>query len=629
MDPDHLDRQMDDLLLTGDSNGTQATAPDFCFDEYEAWLAIIPAVADTTTAANIINEDEEMVDAVLAPCWGPYRGAPDFDSDDDDSVTNEESPISDPFVPSGLWTSGMDEGLASLDLVGSSQVPNAGVEYVTEAIAQYTVTPAKDIIIIDEQQRSQEDVDMVELQRLLFPVIVYNNMTEPEEPTDNATELNRPIPPVLEMTEPEEPLPTVVYATGFEGSISHVVEMAEPEEPISPVDDTVPDAAPNSPDHSVSPPRTPYMGEDDEDWDEQDGSIDLEDMFDFMLERTPPQTPTRARSTSGSAAEFSGEDSPSLELCPASFVRSPGSSLADELEAAMLAATPPRSFSRPPSPDQDVARWAFPSDMVDNSVGAATNLSLNDLFNNRPTIEASNPPTETAADDVSNENPASTDCTTGPDSVTEAQEPASEDHTQAGSSESPDEDTTLASEAVVDEEQQPETEPPTPVTIPTIIVTPEPNRMKEVEVAPIRMGGLLLPGGNLVLPATPAPMTPLPQQVKTPDAEELQRQKDESLARDLRNVMRRRRPASIFHPKLPQKSSALIRSPAAAEREAQLRSPQSFHALSRAGSDANGGVNAEDEGAAKVILASPAVMKAIRASEAQRDVLHEGNADER
>ncbi|EHK40468.1 hypothetical protein TRIATDRAFT_322900 [Trichoderma atroviride IMI 206040] len=628
MDPDQLDRQMDDLLLSGDSNGTQPTAADSWFDEYEAWLATIPAVADTTTtAANIIDEDEEMLDAGLVPCWGSYRGAPDFDSDDDDSVTDEESPFSDFFVPSGLWASGMDEELASLDLVGS-EVPDAGVEYVTAAIAQYTLTPVEDIIIIDEQQRSQEDVDMVELQRLLFPVIVFNNMTEPEEPTDNATELNRPIPPVIEMTEPEEPFPTVVYATGFEGSISHVVEMAEPEEPISPVDDIVPDAAPNSPDPSVSPPRTPYMGEDDEDWAEQEGSIDLEEMFDFMLERTPPQTPTRARSTSDEAAEFSGEDSPPLELSPTSLVLSPGSSLADELEAAMLAATPPRSFSRSPSPDEDFALWAFPSDMVDNSAGAATNLSLNDLFNNRQTIEA-NPPTETAADDVSNENPASTDCTTGPDSVTEAQEPPSEDHTQAGSSESPNEDATLASEAVVGEEQQPETEPPTPVTIPTIIITPEPNRMKEVEVAPIRMGGLLLPGGNLVLPATPAPMIPLPQQVKTPDAEELQKQKDESLARDLRNVMRRRRPASIFHPKLPQKSSALIRSPEAAEREAQLRSPQSFHALSRAGSDADGGVDAEDEGAAQVILASPAVMKAIRASEAQRDVLHEGNADER
>lgn len=599
MDPDLLDRQMNDLL-SGAPKGTLPTAADSWFDEYEAWLATIPAVADTTPAANIVDEDEEMADAGLAPRWGSYRGAPPSDSDND-SVTDEESPFSDFWVPTGLRVSGMDEELASLDLVGS-EVFDTEIEFLTVAIAQFALISVEDMIIIEEQQRSQEDVDMVELQR--------------------------PIPPVIEMTEPEEPTPTVVDTTGLNGSISYVVEMTEPEEPIPPVDDIVPDAAPNSPRQSVSPPRTPYMGADDEDWDEQEGSIDLEEMFDFMLERTPPQTPTRARSTSESEAEFSDEDSHSFVLSPTSLVLSPGSSLADELEAAMLAATPPRSFSRSPSPDQDVPLWAFPLDMVDNSGGTATNLSLNDLFNIRQTIEA-NPPTESAADDLSNEDPAPTDCIPGPDSVTEAQEPAPEDHTQAGSSESPDEDATLASEAVVGEEQQPETEPPTPVTIPTIIITPEPSRMKQVEVAPIRMGGLLLPGGNLFLPATPAPMTPLPQQVKTPDAEELKKQKEESLARDLRNVMRRRRPASLFHPKLPQKSSALIRSPDAAEREAQLRSPQSFQALSRAGSDADGGADAEDEGAARVTFASPAVMKAIRASEVQRDVLHEGNADER
>ncbi|KAL7919650.1 hypothetical protein ACQKWADRAFT_329450 [Trichoderma austrokoningii] len=638
-DPDQLDRQLDDLLFSGASNGAQPTATDSWFGEYEAWLATIPADADTTAAANniIIDEDEEMADAVFDPKWDSYRGAPDFDSDNEDSVTDEESPISDPFVLPGPWASGIDEGMASLDLVGSSSiVPDTDIELITAAIAQYDLRPVKDTtttttIIIDEQQRSQEDVDMAELQRLLSPVIVFNNMTAPEEPADNATELNRPIPPVIEMTEPEEPTPTVVvYATGFEGCI----EMAEPEEPTPPVDDVVPDAAPNSPAKSVSSPRTPYMGEDDEDWDEEEDSIDLEDMFDFMLERTPPQTPTRAaRSTSEDRVVFSGEASPELAPSPSQLVLSPGSSLIDELEAAFLLPTPPRTIFRSPSPDQDVPRWAFPPDMVDNSAGVATNLSLNELFNNnRPTVEA-NPPTESAADDLSNEKPTPTDRAPGPDSVTEAQEPTSEDHTQAGSSESPDDDNaTLASEAAVvgKEQQQPETEPPTPVTIPTIIITPEPSRTKEVEVAPIRMGGLLLPGGNLILPATPAPMTPLSQQtVKIPDAEELKKQKEESLARDLRNVMRRRQPASVFHRKLPQKSSALIRSPDAAEREAQLRSPQSFHALSRAGSDANGGADAVDEGAAKVILASPAVMKAIRASEAQREVLHEGNADER
>ncbi|KAL6904737.1 hypothetical protein GGI43DRAFT_432129 [Trichoderma evansii] len=623
MDPDLLDCHIDDLLA-GASNGTLPIAADSWFDEYEAWLATIPAVADFTPAANIVDEDEVMQDAGLTLRWGSYREAPPSDSDDD-SVTDEEPPFSEFFVPAGLRVRGLDEAMASLDPV-SSEVPDAEVEFLTAALAQLALTSAEDIVIIKEQQRSQENVDMVELQKPIPPVIVID-MAEPEEPTDNATELNRPIPPLIEMTEPEEPTPTVVDTTELNGSISHVVEMAEPEEPIPPVDDIVPDAA-HSPKQCVSSPRSPYMGEDDEDWNEQEDSIDLEAMFDFMLERTPPQTPTRARSTSESEAGFSGEGSPSLELSPTSLVLSPGSSLADELEAAMLAATPPRSFSRSPSPDQVAPLWAFPPDMVDNSAGTATNLSLNDLFNIRRTVEA-NPPTESAADDLSRVDLALTDFVSGPDSVTEAQEPAPEDHTQAGSSESPDDDATLASEAVVGEEQQPETEPPTPVTIPTIIVTPEPSRMKEVEVAPIRMGGLVLPGGNLVLPAAPAPMTLLPQQVKTPDAEKLKKQKEESLARDLRNAMRRRRPASIFHPKLPQKSSALIRSPDAAEREAQLRSPQSFQALSRAGSDADGGANAEDEGAAKVILASPAVMKAIRASEAQREVLHEGNADER
>lgn len=597
MDPDLLDRQMDDLLA-GASKGTLPTAVDSWFDEYEAWLATIPAVADVTPAANILDEDEMMQDARLTPRWGTYREALLSDSDDD-SVTDEEPPFSEFFVPAGLWVPGLDEEMASLDLVGS-EVFDTEVKFLAAAFARLALISVEDIII-EEQQRSQEDVDMVELQKPIPPVNVFD-MTELGEPTDNATGLNR--------------------------SISHVVEMTEPKEPIPPVDDIVPDAAPNSPTQSVSSPRLPYMGEDDEDWNEQEDSIDLEAMFDFMLERTPPQTPTRARSTSGSEAEFSGEGSPSLELSPTSLVLSPGSSLADELEIAMLAATPPRSFSRSPSPDQDAPLWAFPPDMVDNSTGTATNLSLNDLFNIRRTIEA-NPSTESAADDLSREELAPTDCVSGPDSVTEAQEPASEDHTQAGSSESPDDDTTLASEVVVGEEQQPETDPPTPATIPTIIVTPEQNRMKQVEVAPIRMGGLLLPGVNLILPATPAPMTLLPQQVKTPDAEELKKQKEESLARDLRNVMRRRRPASIFHPKLPQKSSALIRSPDAAEREAQLRSPQPFQALSRAGSGADGGADAEDEGAAKVILASPTVMKAIRASEAQREVLHKGNADER
>ncbi|UKZ75364.1 hypothetical protein TrVFT333_003047 [Trichoderma virens FT-333] len=309
--------------------------------------------------------------------------------------------------------------------------------------------------------------------------------------------------------------------------------MTDPEEPISHVDDIVPDVVPNSFQNGELPPQWPYMGGDDEDWNEQDAVSD----------GLPPQTPT--------------------------------------------------------------TRTTSPRDS-----------------------EGSNPPTESAADDLSEEDPAQSDFVSGPDSVTEAQEPSPEDHTQAGSSESPDDDATLALGEVA-EEQLPTTETPAPDSIPAIFVTPEPNRMVQVEVAPIRMGGLVLPGGNLVLPATPAPMTPLPQQVKKPDPEAVRKQKEESLARDLRNVMKRRQPASIFHPQRPQKSSALIRSPEAAERECVLRSPQSFHALSRAGSDADGGVDAVDEGAAKVMLASPAVMKAIRDSEARRGVLREGNADER
>jgi hypothetical protein len=587
MDPDLLDRQMDDLL-SGATNGTLPTALDFEFEEYEAWLETVPAAAGVIPAAKISNEDEVMEDA------GRFPDAPPSDSDDD-SVTNMESPISESFGPGILRDSSLDEAMASLDLVGNDG-PDIEAELLVAALAQLDLTSMEDIII-EEQQRSQEDVDMVELQKPIPPVIVID-MTEPEEPippTDNTTGLNGSIPPVIEMTEPVEPIPTV--------------------------DDIVPDAVPNSPQQDASSPRSPYMGEDDEDWNELE-PIDMEAMFEFMLERTPPQTPTRAKSTSESEDELSSDGSPSL-------VRSPGSSLADDLEAAMLSATPPRSLSRSPSPDLDEAPlWAFPPEMVDNSAGVATNLSLNELFNTRRTIEG-NPTTESAADDLSEKDPAPTESVSGPDSVTEAQEPTPEDHTQAGSSESPDDDATLASGVVVAEEQQPVTETPAPVTIPTIIVTPEPNRMKHVEVAPIRMGGLILPGGNLVLPATPAPMTPLPQQVKTPDTEALRKKKEESLARDLRNVMRRRQPASIFHPKLPQKSSALIRSPEAAERESLLRSPQSFHALSRAGSDADGGADAVDEGAAKVMLASPAVMKAIRDSEAQRGVLREGNADER
>ncbi|RFU77445.1 hypothetical protein TARUN_4792 [Trichoderma arundinaceum] len=580
MDPDLLDRQIDDLLAGATAKGTLPTASDSWFAEYEAWLGSVPEAAAFTPAANPSDEDEVMED------MGRVPQAPPSDSDED-SVTDMESPFSEFFCPGILRDSGLEEDMASLDLVGNDET-DTEVEFLTAAIAQLTLTFVEDIIMT-EQQRSQEDVEMVELQKPIPPVIVID-MAEPEEPippTDNATRFDGPIPPVIDMTEPDEPTPIV--------------------------DDIVPDAVPDSSQHGASSPRSPYMGEDDEDWNEQEA------IPEGVL---PPQTPIRAKPTSDSEGELSDNGSPLS-------VVSPGPSLLDELEAALLGVSPTRSPVRSPSPDLDEAPlWAFPPDMVDNSGGSATNLSLNELFNLRRTIEGI-PTTESAADDLSEEEPAPTDIASGPDSVAEAQEPTPEGHTQAGSSESPDDDATLASGVVVAEEQQPVTETPSPDSVPTIIVTPEPNRMEKVEVAPIRMGGLILPGGNLVLPATPAPMTPLPQQVKKPDPEALRKQKEESLARDLRNVMRRRQPASVFHAKRPQKSSALIRSPEAAERESVLRSPQSFQALFRAGSDADGGADAVDEGSASVMLASPAVMKAIRDSEARRGVMREGNADER
>lgn len=559
MDPDLLDRQIDDLLA-GTTNGAAPTAiDDSWFVEYEAWLGSVPEDADMFPAANLLDEDEEMRDVGRIPL------SPASDSDNDSVIM--ESPVSEFFGPSILRDSGLDEAMASLDLNGNDGT-DAEVEFLAAALAQLTLPLDVGNVIIMEQQRSQEDVAMVELQRPISPVIVVD-MTEPEEPippTDNKTELNGPIPPVIEMTEPEELTPDV--------------------------DDIVPDDVPDSPQSGVSSPRSPFMGEDDEDWNEQ-------------VAMTPRDS----------------EDELPMAV-------SPGSSLADELVAALLGMSPSQLSSRSPSPDLDeMPLWAFPPGMVDDSVGTATNLSLNELFNPSRTIEG-NPTTEGAADDLSEEDPAPTDVVSGADSVTEAQEPAPEDHTQAGSSESPDDDATLAS-GVAAGEQLPATETPVPDNVPAIIVTPEPNRVVQVEVAPIRMGGLVLPGGNLVLPATPAPMTPLPQKVKKPDAEALRKQKEESLARDLRNVMRRRQPASIFHAKRPQKSSALIRSPEAAERENVLRSPQSFHASPRAGSDADGGSNVDDEEAARVMLASPTVMRAIRDSEARRGVLREGNADER
>ncbi|KAL6813445.1 hypothetical protein GGI42DRAFT_364592 [Trichoderma sp. SZMC 28013] len=581
MDPDLLDRKMDDLLAGVTTQPDLAFTTDASFEEFESWLDTLDVDAPTAVpAANALDDDEEMRDADWIP-------TPAFDSDND-SVTME--PVSEFFDLGILRDSSLDEDMASVDLSGSGSDPE--VEFITAALAQLTLTLDVGNVIIAEQQLSQEDVAMVELQGPIPPVIVVD-MAEPEEsipPTDNTTELNGPIPPVIEMAEPEELIPLV--------------------------DDIVPDAAPDTLQHEALPPQLPYMGDDDEDWSEQSAVSD--------------GSTTHSMSPRGSEGG---------ELL---VVASPGPSLEDDmmaafeerdLMAALLGMSPDRlsfsSRSRSTSLDSgDVPLWAFPPDMVNASEsGAATNLSLNQLFDNSRTI-GGNPTTESAADELSEEDPASADFGSGPDSVTEAQEPAPEHHHQAGSSESPEDDTTLAPGEVA-EEQLPTTETPVPDNVPAILITPEPNRVVQVEVAPIRMGGLILPGGNLFQPATPAPMTPLPQQVNTPDPEAVRKQKEESLARDLRNVMRRRQPASIFHPKRPQKSSALIRSPDAAERESNLRSPQSFHALSRAGSDADGGVDAVDEGAARVMLGSPAVMKAIRDSEARRGFVREGNADER
>ncbi|KAH0530575.1 hypothetical protein TsFJ059_005182 [Trichoderma semiorbis] len=579
MDPDLLDRKMDDLLAGVTTQADQAFTTDASFEEFEAWLDTLVVDAETAVPdAKALGDDEEMRDADWIP-------SPASDSDDD-SVTIVE-PFSMFFDPCVLRDSSLDEDMISMDLSGSGSDPE--VEFITAALAQLTLTLDVGNVIITDQQLSQEDVAMVELQWPIPPVIVVD-MAEPEEsipPTGNTMGLNGPTPPVIEMMEPEEP-----------------------------VDDIVPDAVPDTLQHEALPPQLPYMGDDDEDWNEQSAVSD-----DLTTHSMSPR----------------GSEGGELLV-----VASPGPSLEDEmwaafeerdLMAALLGMSPDRlslsSRSRSTSLDSgDVPLWAFPPDMVNASdSGAATNLSLNQLFDNSRTIEG-NPTTESAADELSEEDPASADFVSGPDSVTEAQEPAPEDHNQAGSSESPEDDTTLASGEVA-EEQLPTTETPAPDNVPAIVITPEPNRVVQVEIAPIRMGGLILPGGNLVLPATPAPMTPLPQQANIPDPEAVRMQKEESLARDLRNIMRRRQPASIFHPKRPQKSSALIRSPDAAERESVLRSPQSFHAMSRAGSDADGGVDAEDEGAARVMLASPAVMKAVRDSEARRGFVREGNADER
>lgn len=68
------------------------------------------------------------------------------------------------------------------------------------------------------------------------------------------------------------------------------------------------------------------------------------------------------------------------------------------------------------------------------------------------------------------------------------------------------------------------------------------------DVPTIKMGGLILPGGNVMLPGTPitSPVTPSPKM--TVDSEAWKKQKEESLARDLRSVTRKK-PVRLFHPR--------------------------------------------------------------------------------
>ncbi|PTB68824.1 hypothetical protein BBK36DRAFT_1164297 [Trichoderma citrinoviride] len=649
MDPDLLDREIDNLLA-----GTDGMEPDFAndddFEAYESFLSSVPDDAVVSfPGADAYDDDEVMEDVAFA------RPTP-FDSfDDDDSVTIQESPISDFFGMGILRDSFLDEEMASLDLSGATADPE--VEFLTAALARLTLTSHVGNDITMEQQPPKEDVAMVVLQGPIPPATVVVDMAEPEEPAPLSTvvEMAEPeeaIPPVtvVDMTEPEEPVPPTSNPTELNGSISPafevipVTESAQPEEPTPDVGDIVPDAVPDSP-QSASPPRWPSAGEGEEDWRGQSAWSD-DDLFSQPPSR--PFTPPRREA----------------EIRPGI---SPGSSLEEEMICALLGIAPgnlSRSPSRSPSPasdNEDAPLWAFPPGMADIPGGAtSTNLSLNDLFDLRQQIEPTplwafppemaeagatnrslndlfrtsegNPTTEGAADEPSTEEQAPADpVVPGPEPVAEAQEPTPEDQPQVGSSESPDDDkATLAPGEEVAEEQPPATETPAPANIPEIVVTPEPKRMVQVDVAPIKIGGLFFPGGNTILPATPAPMTPLPQPVKTPDPESVRKQKEELLARDLRNVMRRRQqPASIFHARRPEKSSALIRSPEAAERDAQLRSPQSLRSPAGTGEDADGGADAADEAPATVMIASPAVMKAIRDSEARRGVQRLGNADER
>ncbi|KAL7808969.1 hypothetical protein V8C44DRAFT_350708 [Trichoderma aethiopicum] len=626
MDSALLDREIDNILAD-----TDEMEPSFANDDdFEAYASFLSSVPDDVVVsfpgADAYDDDEVMEDAAFA------RPSP-LDLSDDGSVTSQESPTSDFFGLGILRDSGLDEEMASLDLNGAAADPE--VEFLTAALARLTLTSHVGDDITMEQQLPQDDVAMVVLQGPIPPASVVVDMAEPEEPA-------QPVP-VVDMAEPEEPAPPTSKPTELNGPIPRAVEVipvtetAQPEEPTPDVGDIVPDAAPDSP-QSASPPRWPSFGEGETDWREQSAWSD-----DDLQQQVPsrPVTPRRE-----------------AEIRPGI---SPGSSLEEEMICALLGIAP-GNLSRSPSPasdNEDAPLWAFPPGMADIPGGAtSTNLSLNDLFDLRQQVEPTplwafppemadagatnrslndlfrtsegNPTTEGAADEPSAEEQAPADPVVlpGPDPVAEAQEPTPEDQPQAGSSESPDDDkATLAPGEEVAEEQPPATEIPVPANIPEVIVTPEPKRVVQVDVAPIKVGGLFFPGGNTILPATPAPVTPLPQPVKKgPDPEAVK----EALARDLRNIMRRRQqPASIFHAKRPEKSSALIRSPHAAERDAQLRSPQPLRTLAGDGAGADGGADADDETPASVTIASPAVMKAIRDSEARRGVQRLGNADER
>lgn len=790
MDPDLLDREMDDPMADT-FDGSLATTSDAWFAEFEAWLGTVPEVVSFNPAAEPSDEDEMMPDVGLIP------PSPLFDSDDDDDLVSETQF----FVPGILRDSSLEEDMAFMTMLGNDGTSDTEVEPLTAALAQLTLALVEDMIMTEEQQQPQEDVDMAELQKPIPPVIVIDmmepeefvppiiavDMTEPEEPippTDDMLELNGLISPVIDMTEPEElvaPLDStamdlirfispVIHMTEPEESVhptdnttelngptSLVIDMTEPEEPVPPtVNNVVPDAVPDLPLHAAFPPLSPYMGEDDEDWNEQ---VAVPDAV------SPPASPTSTEPLSELEDEESDDDYPSRGV-------SPGPSLIDELEAALLGCSPTIGRSPAPSrsPSPSVRRrqtkmekkpkplWAFPPDMVDNSDGDANHKSLNELFNIRQTIEEGKP-FQTSKEGKPNQEdrpkrkqpqpkkplwafPDSAGGTTNkslnelfnvqqtieerhptglfsnfnvgrtskedntktggaPDDLSEKQpvsaDPTPEDHTQTGSSKSPSNDaaatsTTLTTGADA-KEQRPVTKAPVSDPIPAVIVTPAPKRTAQVDVppikmgglilpggnlvmpttpdpkrtaqddvppikmgglilpggnlvmpktpepkqpaqdhvAPIRMGGLLLPGGNLVMPTTPAPVTPMPQPAKKPDPEALRKKKEESLARDLRNVLRRRQQAStsMFVQRKPQKDSLQIRSPDAAERDSLLRSPQNFAAFVRGGSSPGGAMDTTAEDEPALTIASPSVMREIRASEALRGDRVWGNIDER